>query len=61
MKRYEKTGLCVMVVVVVVMVHTILYISVIDIENIFVFLCFCIINITCLNMQLSFICFIVTG
>lgn len=38
-----------------------MYISVIDIENIFVFSCFCIINITCLNMKLCFICFIVTG
>lgn len=38
-----------------------MYISVIDIENILVFLCFCIINITYLKMKLSFICFIVTG
>lgn len=38
-----------------------IYISVIDMDNIFVFSCFYIINITCLNMKLSFICFIVTG
>jgi hypothetical protein len=38
-----------------------MYIIVTDIENIFVFSCFCIINITCLKMKLSYICFIVTG
>ena len=38
-----------------------IYISVIDTENIFVFSCFCIINVTFWNMKLSFICFIVTG